>query len=107
MMGPLGWAAGPDLGWWVSADERCRPRPPPGGRMSDHGDRVACDHGPAHFRAVAETAQDAIITIDTTGCVLYANPRAVRMFAGITSTLVGSQVTELIPERLRETYRAS
>jgi PAS domain S-box-containing protein len=74
--------------------------------MSDHGDRVACDHGHAHFLAVAETAQDAIITIDATGDVLYANPRAVRMFAGITSTLVGSQVTDIIPERLRETHRS-
>lgn len=74
--------------------------------MSDHGDRVASDNGHAHFLAVAETAQDAIITIDAAGCVLYANPRAVRMFAVSTPTLVGSQVTELIPERLRETHRA-
>jgi PAS domain S-box-containing protein len=72
--------------------------------MSDHGDRVAGD--PAHFLAVAETAQDAIITIDAAGCVLYANPRAVRMFAASTRDLVGSQVTDLIPERLRDAHRA-
>jgi PAS domain S-box-containing protein len=74
--------------------------------MNDHGDRVGCEHGHAHFLAVAETAQDAIITIDATGCVRYANPRAVDMFAAGTGALVGSQVTELIPERLREAHRA-
>jgi PAS domain S-box-containing protein len=74
--------------------------------MSDHGDRVACDHGQAQFLAVAETAQDAIITIDAAGAVVYANPRAVRMFGGGTPTLVGSQVTDIIPERLRQAHRA-
>jgi len=63
-------------------------------------------NGQAHFRAVAETAQDAIVTIDASGDVLYANPVAVRMFAGDIFTLEGSQVTDLIPERFREAHRS-
>jgi PAS domain S-box-containing protein len=77
--------------------------------LSDQGDEVAVRGAPevsdAHFRAVAEATQDAIITADSTGEIVYANPRAVQLFAGSDATLVGSRVVDLVPPRLRDAHR--
>lgn len=62
-------------------------------------------HSEALFRAVADTAYDAIITIDANSDVLYANPDALRMFDQDEQSLVGSPVTAIIPERLRTAHR--
>lgn len=58
----------------------------------------------ALFRAVADTATDAIITIDANGDIQYANAQSSRMFDHDVQALVGSPVTVIIPERLRSAH---
>ncbi len=64
-------------------------------------------HAPeGSFRAVAESASDAIISIEQTGVIMYVNPSAERMFGYAASELFGLNVTELIPERFHAAHRA-
>jgi len=58
----------------------------------------------ALFRAVADTAHDAIITIDTSGDIQYANSEASRMFGRESHAFVGSPITSIIPEQLHEAH---
>lgn len=50
------------------------------------------------YRVVAETASDAIMTIDECTKILFANPAAEKIFGYPVSELVGSSLTRLIPE---------
>ena len=52
----------------------------------------------AHYRVVAETASDAIMTIDESTKILFANPAAEKIFGYPVSELVGSSLTKLVPE---------
>jgi PAS domain S-box-containing protein len=56
------------------------------------------------FRAVAETANDAVITIDDESRIVYCNPATTRMFG--YEDLVGRPLETIIPERLRAQHRA-
>jgi PAS domain S-box-containing protein len=49
------------------------------------------------YRVVAETASDAIMTIDESTRILFANPAAEKIFGHPVSELVGSSLTSLIP----------
>jgi PAS domain S-box-containing protein len=60
----------------------------------------------ARFRALAENAVEAIITIDSDDNVVYANPAASRTFGYATDELLRMRFTELIPERYRERHKA-
>ena len=60
----------------------------------------------AEFRAVAETAPDAIITADAGNQIAYFNPAAERMFALSAAAALGRPLDILIPERLRAAHRA-
>jgi PAS domain S-box-containing protein len=60
----------------------------------------------AQFRAVAESAQDAIVCVDRGGTVAYANGAAARLFGRDARAFRGLPVSVLVPERLREPYRA-
>ena len=53
------------------------------------------------FRVFAESASDAIFTIDASSTILYANPAVERMFGYPAAELVGRSLKELIPERMR------
>ena len=53
------------------------------------------------FRTLAETASDAIITIDVNSRIVYANEAAVKIFGYESSELVGERLTFLMPDDLR------
>jgi len=52
----------------------------------------------ARYRVVAETASDAIMTIDESTKVLFANPAAEKIFGYPVSELVGCSLTRLVPD---------
>ena len=56
------------------------------------------------YRVVAETASDAIMTIDESTEILFANPAAEKIFGYPVSELVGSSLTRLVPEYSRYIY---
>lgn len=60
----------------------------------------------AHFRAVAETASDAIVSIDSGGVISYVNAEAARMFGHHPDGLLGAPVTVIIPERFHQAHWA-
>jgi hypothetical protein len=58
-----------------------------------------------HFRAVVETAIDAIVTIDSQGNVVFWNPSAETMFGYSTEEVIGKSITFIMPERFREAHK--
>ena len=59
------------------------------------------------FRVVAETASDAIISIDHDSVILFANPAAERIFGYPIPEILGQQVTLLMPECLRLLHKTA
>ncbi len=55
-------------------------------------------------RIIAETASDAIITIDTESTMLFVNKAAERIFGYSEDEMVGSKLTMLMPEYLRHLH---
>jgi PAS domain S-box-containing protein len=73
----------------------------------DNGERPsedAIDSG-EHFRAVAEAATDAIITINSQSTILVVNPAAERIFGYSMDEMLGRQLTMLMPEYYRHLHR--
>ena len=58
-------------------------------------------------RVLAETASDAIVTINERGDIVYVNPSTVKMFGHATSELIGRKVTMLMPESFRHLHNRS
>lgn len=58
------------------------------------------------FRLIAETASDAIITIDKESTILYANPAAEHIFGYTANEMLGQKLTMLMPEPFRERHLA-
>jgi len=58
------------------------------------------------FRTLAETASDAIITIDESGHIVFVNPAVEKVFGYKPADLVGEDMTMLMPEYLRHLHRA-
>ena len=58
------------------------------------------------FAEVIEQAPDAIVLVDTTGSIVYANERIAHLFGVAPADLVGQQVEALIPERHRALHSA-
>ena len=58
------------------------------------------------FRAVAETASDAIVVADAHGDVTYFNSGAERTFQLPAREALGRPLVALLPERFHETYRS-
>jgi len=58
------------------------------------------------FRTLAETASDAIITIDTDSIIIYINRAAETIFGYSIAEMVGHDLTMLMPEYLRHVHRA-
>lgn len=56
------------------------------------------------YRVVAETASDAIMTIDESTKILFANPAAEKIFGYRLPELVGSSLTRLVPDYSRLLY---
>lgn len=59
------------------------------------------------FRILAETATDAIVTIDQDSAILFVNPATERIFGYASSELLGRGITMLMPEYLRELHRTA
>ncbi|HET7292368.1 MAG TPA: PAS domain S-box protein [Vicinamibacteria bacterium] len=57
------------------------------------------------FRALAETARDAIVSADDEGSMTYLNTAAERMFGFAPGEAHGRPLTELMPERFQEAHR--
>ena len=58
------------------------------------------------FEALAESAPDAIFTIDEHSTILFANGASERVFGYAPGELLGKRLTELIPERYRAAHEA-
>src|SRR5262249_18698524 len=58
------------------------------------------------FRTLAETASDAIITIDESGYIVFVNPAVEKVFGHAPRDLIGRDLTMLMPEYLRHLHRA-
>jgi len=57
------------------------------------------------FRSLAESAVDAIISIDANDRIIYWNPGATKIFGYREEEALGRSATMLIPEHLREAHR--
>src|SRR6185503_2751318 len=55
-------------------------------------------------RVIAETASDAIITINEESTILFVNRAASNIFGYTTEELIGSKLTMLMPEYLRHLH---
>lgn len=60
--------------------------------------------GQEHFYSVVETIQEAIITIDNQGRVVFANRAAEKIFGYERDEWTGLPVTAIIPEQFRESH---
>jgi PAS domain S-box-containing protein len=60
----------------------------------------------AHFRAVVDTAKDAIISANSSGTIIYANPSTAELFGYTAAELTGQPLTILMPERFRQAHVA-
>jgi PAS domain S-box-containing protein len=68
--------------------------------------RSASRENEERYRIVAETASDAIITIDEESRILYANQAAEKIFGHSVKEMTGQPLTMLMPEYLRHLHRA-
>jgi len=60
----------------------------------------------ARFRALAESAVDAVFTADRRGRITFANGAAHSLFGYAPGLLVGERLTVLMPERYRDQHEA-
>ncbi|MFL6208317.1 MAG: PAS domain S-box protein [Pyrinomonadaceae bacterium] len=59
------------------------------------------------YRMVAETATDAILTIDERSTVLFMNAAATRIFGYTAEEVLGQSLTMLMPDYLRHVHKAA
>ncbi len=69
--------------------------------------REALNNSEARLRVIVSTAPDSIVTVDTQGVVVAANPAALRIFGFAAGGLIGIRVHDVLPEferaaRMRE-----
>jgi len=57
-----------------------------------------------NYRLLVETASDAIVSIDDTGSILFANPAVATVFGYAPSELIGKPLTILMPEYMRKLH---
>jgi PAS domain S-box-containing protein len=62
--------------------------------------------GEAQYRLLAETATDAIVTVNEEGRILFANPAVERLFGYLPEEVVGEPLSMLAPERDRPSHDA-
>jgi len=58
------------------------------------------------FRTLAETASDAIITIDEASTIIFVNPAAENVFGYTLAEMQGANLTILMPDYLRHLHEA-
>jgi PAS domain S-box-containing protein len=59
----------------------------------------------AKFRGLLESAPDAIVIVDSHGHIAVANAQAESLFGHPRDRLIGAEISELIPRRLRARHR--
>ncbi|MBI3652364.1 MAG: PAS domain S-box protein [Acidobacteria bacterium] len=64
----------------------------------------ALRHSESRFRTLAETASDAIITIDETSRILFINRAAENIFGYALAEMLGQDLTMLMPDYLRQLH---
>ena len=74
--------------------------------IESHRAKAAFRESEEHYRAVAEAATDAIITIDSDSTILAVNPAAEKIFGYSTEEMIGQPLTMLMPEYLRHLHKA-
>lgn len=57
------------------------------------------------FRNLAEAANDAILSANSCGKIVYFNPAAERIFSYSPTEIIGQPLTILMPERFRDPHR--
>jgi PAS domain S-box-containing protein len=57
-------------------------------------------------RIVLETASDAVVSMDETGAIRFANPATIRIFGYDPTELIGKPLTVLMPEWMRKLHDA-
>jgi PAS domain S-box-containing protein len=62
-------------------------------------------HSEEQYRTVVETAIDAVVSIDEDSKILFVNPATTQIFGYHSSELIGSPLTMLMPESLRELHK--
>lgn len=72
--------------------------------LADPAARRARREAEERYRIVAETASDAIITIDASSRIIFANPASQRVFGYGIDELIGKNVTMLMPEPIRDDH---
>ena len=55
-------------------------------------------------RLIVETASDAVISMDDTGAIRFANPASMRIFGYDPTELIGKPLTVLMPEFMRKMH---
>lgn len=60
----------------------------------------------SRFRTLAETASDAIITIDEDSTIIFVNAAAENVFGHTVAEMLGRELTLLMPEYLRHLHKA-
>lgn len=58
------------------------------------------------FRALADTANDAIVSADSAGCITYLNRGAEKLFGHTAAEAIGRPLTLLMPERFHSAHGA-
>ena len=69
--------------------------------LTDHASQVSFEQ---QFRAIAESASDAIISIDPAGKIIFWNKAAEMMFGYTRMEAKGMLFTVIVPERLRQAH---
>jgi PAS domain S-box-containing protein len=59
------------------------------------------------YRVIADTAPDAIITIDNQSIIVSANPAIEKIFGFTPDEIIGRNITVLMPERLRNSHKTA
>jgi len=58
-------------------------------------------------QVIAETASDAILTIDDQSTILFVNPAAEKIFGYLHEEMIGQPVSMLLPDYLRQAHRTA
>ncbi|HEU4530145.1 MAG TPA: PAS domain-containing protein, partial [Steroidobacteraceae bacterium] len=58
------------------------------------------------IRSALESAPDAMVFVDASGTILFANRQVTALFGYAPEELVGRRVEELLPERFRARHSA-